>query len=120
MTDFNLSKHIKGEKIIQSFVRTLTSKPGVYRMVDENENVLYVGKAKNLRKRVANYTKIKRHPLRIARMISSTKDMVFVTTETELEALLLEQNLIKKFQPPYNVLLKDDKSFAQIAITKKN
>ena len=119
MTNFSLSTQIKGEKIIQSFVRTLTSKPGVYRMVDENENVLYVGKAKNLRKRVANYTKIKGHPLRIARMISSTKDMVFVTTETELEALLLEQNLIKKFQPPYNVLLKDDKSFPQIAITKE-
>ena len=73
MTDFNLRKQIKGEKIIQSFVRTLTNQPGVYRMLDENEKVLYVGKAKNLRKRVASYTKIKGHPLRIARMISSTK-----------------------------------------------
>ncbi len=118
MTDFNLNKPIKGEKRIQSFVRTLPARPGVYRMLDEGNNVLYVGKAKNLKKRVANYTKIKGHPLRIARMISSTTDMIFVITDTELEALLLEQNLIKKFQPQYNVLLKDDKSFPQIAITK--
>ena len=97
MTDINLIKPVKGEKRIQSFVKTLPAKPGVYRMLDENNNVLYVGKAKNLRKRVANYTKIKGHPLRIARMISSTADMIFVITDTELEALLLEQNLIKKF-----------------------
>ncbi len=118
MTNFNLSDDLRGEKVIQSFARTLSGQPGVYRMLDENKNVLYVGKAKNLRKRVSSYTKIKGHSVRIARMISSTKDMVFVTTDTELEALLLEQNLIKKFQPQYNVLLKDDKSFPQIAITK--
>jgi len=118
VTSITVDKKLQGEKVIASFVIALPRKPGVYRMLDENDNVLYVGKAKDLRKRVTSYTKITGHSLRIARMISSTKDMVFVTTETELEALLLEQNLIKKFQPQYNVLLKDDKSFPQISITK--
>ena len=111
-------KFSQGEKVVSSIVKTLPNKPGVYRMLDDTGSVLYVGKAKNLKNRVSSYSRVTGHSLRIGRMISATRDMNFFITETELEALLLEQNLIKKYSPRYNVLLKDDKSFAQIAITR--
>ncbi len=85
-------------------------------MVDSSGNVLYVGKAKNLKKRVSSYSRLKGHSSRIIRMIKSTRSMMFLTTETEIEALLLEQNLIKQLKPRYNVLLRDDKSFPDIMI----
>lgn len=107
----------RGSKLIKQFVKTLPASPGVYRMLDENGKILYVGKAKSLKKRVANYTQINKLPLRLKRMVAETKDMVFVTTHTEAEALLLESNLIKKLRPHYNILLKDDKSFPYILIT---
>ncbi len=107
---------IDGVKIIKSYLKNLGSQPGVYRMVDDKENVLYVGKAKNLSNRVKNYTNLKGLSHRIAKMVSLTRSMEFVTTHTEVEALLLEANLIKRYKPPYNILLRDDKSFPYILI----
>ena len=107
----------KGHEVIKGYLRTLDGSPGVYRMLDVNGAVLYVGKARNLKKRVANYAKPTGHSARIGRMISNTTSMMFLTTQTETEALLLEQNLIKQLKPRYNVLLRDDKSFPSIVIT---
>lgn len=113
----NDKNQFKGAKLIQEFVKHLPHKPGVYRMVDDNGNVLYVGKARNLKKRVSNYTREQGHNNRIARMIRATYHMEFVVTHTETEALLLEANLIKRLHPRFNVLLRDDKSFPYIIIT---
>ncbi len=106
-----------GHEVIQSYLRLLDGSPGVYRMLDEKGRVLYVGKARNLKKRVSNYAKPTGHSARIARMISQTTSMMFLTTKTETEALLLEQNLIKQLKPHFNVLLRDDKAFPQILLT---
>ncbi|MEM8570381.1 MAG: excinuclease ABC subunit UvrC [Pseudomonadota bacterium] len=106
-----------GHEVIRSYLNRLDGRPGVYRMLDQRGDVLYVGKARNLRKRVASYAKPTGHSSRIGRMISSTASMMFLTTETETEALLLEQNLIKQLKPRYNVLLRDDKSFPNILVT---
>ncbi|ETS11634.1 excinuclease ABC subunit UvrC [Bartonella quintana] len=111
---------LKGAKLIQEFVKHLPHKPGVYRMFDENGNVLYIGKARNLKKRVSNYTCEQRHNNRITRMIRATYHMEFVVTHTETEALLLEANLIKRLHPRFNVLLRDDKSFPYIIITENH
>ena len=108
---------LEGVEIVKDNVRKLTQKPGVYRMIDKNGDVLYVGKAKNLRKRVASYAKLEGNSNRIKRMISEISSMAFLTTETEVEALLLEQNLIKELKPKYNVLLRDDKSFPYIYLS---
>ena len=107
-----------GHAVIQSCLRTLDASPGVYRMLDAQARVLYVGKARNLRARVASYARPSGHSARIARMIAETASMMFLTTRTETEALLLEQNLIKQLKPVYNVLLRDDKSFPNILIAK--
>ncbi|MFY0621789.1 MAG: excinuclease ABC subunit UvrC [Pelagimonas sp.] len=106
-----------GHEVIQSYLKTLDSSPGVYRMLDEQSRVLYVGKARNLKARVSNYSRPTGHSGRIARMISETHSMMFLTTRTETEALLLEQNLIKQLKPKFNVLLRDDKSFPNIIVT---
>lgn len=106
-----------GHEVIQSCLKTLDASPGVYRMLDAQARVLYVGKARNLRARVASYARPGGHTPRIARMISETASMMFLTTATETEALLLEQNLIKQLKPRYNVLLRDDKSFPDILVT---
>ncbi|MBI2718835.1 MAG: excinuclease ABC subunit UvrC [Rhizobiales bacterium] len=107
-----------GPEVIRDFVSRLPGKPGVYRMYDAKGEVLYVGKARNLRNRVSNYTRALGHTNRIAAMIALTVTMEFVTTTTEAEALLLEANLIKKLKPRYNVILRDDKSFPYILIAK--
>jgi len=108
-----------GYEVIHDYLRTLDSSPGVYRMLDGESRVLYVGKARNLKNRVSNYARPSaQHSARIATMISHTASMMFLTTNTETEALLLEQNLIKQLKPKYNVLLRDDKSFPNILITK--
>lgn len=106
-----------GSKVIQTFLKTLPSTPGVYRMIDSNGHILYVGKAKNLKKRVTSYTKTNGQSTRIMRMVSLTRAMEFLSTYTEVEALLLEANLIKKLKPRYNIILRDDKSYPYILIT---
>ncbi|MBW4981655.1 excinuclease ABC subunit UvrC [Mameliella sp. CS4] len=107
----------KGHEIIHGYLKTLDSSPGVYRMLDDQSRVLYVGKARNLKARVSSYARPTGHSRRIARMISETASMMFLTTRTETEALLLEQNLIKQLKPKFNVLLRDDKSFPNILVT---
>ena len=106
-----------GYEVIQGYLKTIDGSPGVYRMLDSESRVLYVGKARNLRARVSNYARPSGHSGRIARMISNTASMMFLTTKTETEALLLEQNLIKQLKPKFNVLLRDDKSFPNILVT---
>jgi excinuclease ABC subunit C len=105
-----------GIEAIRTVLKTLPTRPGVYRMQDARGDVLYVGKAKALKNRVANYTQVDRLPRRLQRMVSQTRSMTIVTTNSEAEALLLEAQLIKRFRPPYNVLLRDDKSFPFILL----
>jgi excinuclease ABC subunit C len=107
-----------GMRIIGEFVRTLPRKSGVYRMIGADGEVLYVGKARSLRSRVAAYTQPTRLDNRLVRMVSGTRTMEFSITGSEAEALLLENNLIKRFRPRFNVLLRDDKSFPYIVIRK--
>ena len=109
-----------GPDVIQGYLRTLTAQPGVYRMLDAQSRVLYVGKARNLKARVANYARLTGHGPRITRMILDTASMMFLTTRTETEALLLEQNLIKQLKPRFNVLLRDDKSFPNILVSAEH
>ena len=99
-----------GTEVIRRFWKTLPNSPGVYRMLDRAGEVLYVGKAKKLKARVASYARGQGHSNRIARMVAETSAMEFVVTETETEALLLETNYIKQFRPRFNVLMRDDKS----------
>jgi len=108
---------LKGAELIAEFVKRLPNAPGVYRMFNEAGDVLYVGKARSLKKRVSNYALGRVHSNRIAQMVRQTANMEFVTTRTETEALLLEANLIKRLRPRFNVLLRDDKSFPYILIT---
>ncbi|WP_147126105.1 excinuclease ABC subunit UvrC [Shimia ponticola] len=109
-----------GQSVIADYVRTLDGSPGVYRMLDSQSRVLYVGKAKNLKNRVSNYARGNAHAPHIYRVIAETASMMFLTTKTETEALLLEQNLIKQLKPKYNVLLRDDKSFPNILVSKSH
>lgn len=108
----------RGADVINGYLKTLPAGPGVYRMIDAAGDVIYVGKARSLKARVSNYTRIGGHTNRIARMIAATASMEFVTTRTESEALLLEANLIKRFRPRFNVLLRDDKSFPYILMAR--
>ncbi|WP_203310182.1 MULTISPECIES: excinuclease ABC subunit UvrC [Sphingomonas] len=105
-----------GVAAIRNVLKTLPNRSGVYRMQDAKGDVLYVGKARSLKQRVANYTQIKQLPKRLQRMVSQTRAMTIVTTNNEAEALLLEAQLIKSFRPAYNVLLRDDKSFPFILL----
>lgn len=115
-TDGVKPKRVSGPDIIRDHVTRLPGKPGVYRMFGENGELLYVGKARNLKARVSNYAKIGGQTQRIARMISLTRTMEFVVTASETEALLLEANLIKRLKPRFNIILRDDKSFPHILI----
>ncbi|TPI12037.1 excinuclease ABC subunit UvrC [Mesorhizobium sp. B4-1-3] len=106
-----------GAEVIQTFVKRLPNQPGVYRMMNAAGDVLYVGKARSLKKRVTNYAQGRFHTARIGRMVRETATMEFVVTRTEIEALLLEANLIKRLRPRFNVLMRDDKSFPYILLT---
>ncbi|WP_426014510.1 excinuclease ABC subunit UvrC [Caulobacter sp. DWR2-3-1b2] len=109
---------LKGAALIKDEVSRLPDAPGVYRMIGEDDEVLYVGKAKSLKKRVIQYAQGRFHTNRIAHMVDATRSMVFVTTRSEADALLLEINLIKSLKPRFNVLLRDDKSFPEIMIRR--
>ena len=111
--------NISGQEIIKFISKTLPNKPGVYQMEDEKGKILYIGKAKNLAKRVMNYTSINNLTRRLQRMVSMTKHMNFFVTNTEIDALLLESNLIKRHKPRFNIVLRDDKSFPYILINKE-
>ena len=115
----NFKSNLKGHEIIKFIAKTLPNKPGVYQMENEKGDILYIGKAKNLAKRVINYTSINNLTRRLQRMVSLTKKMNFVVTNTEIEALLLECNLIKRHKPRFNIILRDDKSFPYILINKQ-
>jgi excinuclease ABC subunit C len=106
-----------GAELIQELVKRLPNQPGVYRMMNGSGDVLYVGKARSLKKRVTSYAQGRLHSNRLTRMVRETHAMEFVTTRTEVEALLLEANLIKRLRPRFNVLLRDDKSFPYILVT---
>lgn len=106
-----------GRAAIIGYAKLAPSRPGVYRMIDARGDVLYVGKAKNIKKRITAYARPTGHDTRIERMIASTRSVEFVVTRTETEALLLEANLIKRLRPRFNVVLRDDKSFPYILIT---
>ena len=108
---------LTGADLIAEFVKRLPNAPGVYRMLNKDGEVMYVGKARSLKKRVSNYAQGRVHSNRLSRMVRDTVHMEFVTTRTEVEALLLEANLIKRLRPRFNVLLRDDKSFPYILIT---
>ena len=108
---------LTGAELIGEFVKRLPNAPGVYRMLNKDGDVMYVGKARSLKKRVSSYAQGRVHSNRLSRMVRETVHMEFVTTRTEVEALLLEANLIKRLRPRYNVLLRDDKSFPYILIT---
>jgi len=107
-----------GHACIQAYLKNLDRSPGVYRMLDAQSRVLYVGKARNLKARVSSYVRPTGHVPRILRMIHETTSMMFLSTRTETEALLLEQNLIKQLKPKYNILLRDDKSFPNILLAR--
>lgn len=105
-----------GLGVLRRQLKTMPEQPGVYRMIDSGGNALYVGKAKNLKKRIVTYTRLHALPTRLKRMVAATREMEIVTTHTEAEALLLEANLIKRLKPRYNVVLRDDKSFPHILL----
>src|SRR5215470_517962 len=106
-----------GIEVIRGALKTLPASPGVYRMLDRKGDAVYVGKARNLKARVQHYTNLGNLSTRLKRMIAETQALEVVVTHTEVEALLLENNLIKRLMPRYNVLLRDDKSFPYILIT---
>ena len=116
----NIQANLKGHEIIKFIAKTLPNQPGVYQMEDDEGNILYIGKAKNLSKRVINYTNLNNLTRRLQRMVSLTKKMNFFVTNTEIEALLLECNLIKRHKPRFNIILRDDKSFPYILINKEH
>ncbi|WP_162651751.1 excinuclease ABC subunit UvrC [Lentilitoribacter sp. Alg239-R112] len=112
-----MQEGLKGTELITALVKHLPNQPGVYRMMNGKGDVLYVGKARNLKKRVTSYAQGRAHSNRIHKMVALTEKMEFISTRTETESLLLEANLIKRLRPKYNVLLRDDKSFPYIMMT---
>ena len=114
-----ISAKLKGVEVIRYYSKNLPSKPGVYQMESENGEILYIGKAKNLAKRVVNYGSINNLTQRLQRMVNLTTQLKFFVTNTEIEALLLECNLIKRHKPRFNIILRDDKSFPYVLINKE-
>ena len=107
----------RGADLIRDYAKRLPETPGVYRMIDAKGDILYIGKARALKRRVVTYSHVTKLPNRLKRMVSETTSMEFITTNSEVEALLLESNLIKKLKPRFNILLRDDKSFPYILLT---
>ena len=105
-----------GLEILERNIKIAPEKPGVYRMLGEGDRVLYVGKAKNIKKRIVAYSHIEKLPVRLQRMVSEIKRMEFIIVENEAKALLMENELIKELEPKYNILLKDDKTFPHLMI----
>src|SRR3954452_22846644 len=116
--DVSAAPALKGAALIKDEGKRLPDRPGVYRMLGEGGEVLYVGKARSLKKRVVQYAQGRFHTQRIALMVDLTRSMEFIITRTETDALLLEINLIKQLKPRFNVLLRDDKSFPEIVIRR--
>ena len=116
--NFRSDDFSKGLEVIAKTARKLSGQPGVYRMLNAESEVLYVGKAKALNKRVTSYTRPNALTGRLLRMVAETRSMEIITTRTEIEALLLESNMIKTLSPRYNILLRDDKSFPYISLTQ--
>ena len=110
----------KGKEVIRKKIINLTNNPGIYRMLSEKNEILYVGKAKNIPNRLKSYVTERYLPIRTERMLSLTKSLETTTTSSESEALLLEANIIKKHKPRFNILLRDDKSFPYIFIGEKD
>ena len=115
----NINSNLKGQEIIKFIAKNLPQKSGVYQMENGKGDILYIGKAKNLAKRIINYTSLNNLTRRLQKMVSLTKHMNFFVTNTEVEALLLECNLIKRHKPRFNIILRDDKSFPYIFINKE-
>src|ERR1700742_5031928 len=107
-----------GVTVIEAALETMSTAPGVYRMLDAKGDALYVGKARSLKKRVTSYTQLGRLPERLRRMVMETVSIEIVTTHTEAEALLLEANLIKKLRPRFNIVLRDDKSYPWLMLAE--
>lgn len=105
-----------GLEVLRQNIKNAPERPGVYRMIDENGDVLYVGKAKNIKKRIVAYSRLNKLPVRLQQMVAQIRKMEFVVVENEAQALLLENEYIKKFEPKYNILLKDDKSFPSLEL----
>jgi len=119
MTNKNLNiKKLAGREILSKKVKTMPEKPGVYRMIGEEKNILYVGKAKNIKKRLQSYVRPLGNNNRISKMVSLIKNVEITITENETDALLLELNLIKSHKPKYNIMLRDDKTFPYIHLSK--
>ena len=115
-----VNKYKYGLNVIKKEIKSIPVSPGIYKMIDENDEVLYVGKAKNLKKRVSSYSKLNNQSQRILNMISLVRKVELSITSTEAEALLLESNVIKANKPKFNILLKDDKSFPSILLTSNH
>ena len=111
---------MSGPEIIKFTAKNLPVNPGIYQMENEKGEILYIGKAKNLRKRVISYSNLNNLTRRLQRMVFQTKNVNFTVTNTEIEALLLECSLIKRYKPKFNIILRDDKSFPYILINKEH
>lgn len=114
----SLPSYERGAALLRGKLAVLPDAPGVYRMLDASGAALYVGKARNIRRRVAQYAQVARLPIRLRRMLARLADVEIVITRSEAEALLLEASLIRREQPPFNIMLRDDKTYPSLLLTR--